>query len=240
MQEWLQSVGLSLDEAEVLLAALAILGGMLAGLRQLGFHRITRSVTFWSHLADRSYSAWFARTWGRYDNPYLREIEDLDLRNTYVSLAFRGEEADERIDAGAVLGDRFFGNIVIEGDPGSGKSTLLRAYGVGASRLTAPGQVSGPPGRRGLSGPLGRSGAAARTRPAGHGPASGGRARTRPQAGRATPMLVPLRRFARTLTIPGRTLAGYLVSDILVSGWGRSPKDAEAFLRRSLATDRLV
>ncbi|MBN1174920.1 MAG: hypothetical protein JXA67_22365, partial [Micromonosporaceae bacterium] len=29
-------------------------------------------------------------------------------------------------------------------------------------------------------------------------------------------------------------------SDILVSGWGRSPKDAEAFLRRSLATDRLV
>ncbi|MBT8226333.1 MAG: hypothetical protein HKP61_19360, partial [Dactylosporangium sp.] len=55
-----------------------------------------------------------------------------------------------------------------------------------------------------------------------------------------TPLLVPLRRFARAVSVPGRTLADFLIQDILVSGWGRSRKDAEAFLRHALLTERAV
>ena len=203
MQDWLQRQGWSLDELSTLLAVLAAIGGVLTGIQQFGVRRMTRLLSFWLGLAARSYAVWFARTWGQYENPYLRETEDLDLRHTYVSLAFHGEDADTRVDADAVLGDRALGDIIIEGDPGSGKSTLLRAYGVGASRTPEhPGRWLG--------------------------------------SRRTIPFFVPLRRFARTVANPGRTLADYLVHDILVSGWGRTREDAEAFLHRALLTERAV
>jgi hypothetical protein len=84
-------------------------------------------------LPRRRYARWFARTWGVYENPYLDDKEDLDLRNTYVPLSFRSDEGDRETVSIAtdVLTNRDTGNLVIEGAPGSGKTTLLRAYGVG-------------------------------------------------------------------------------------------------------------
>lgn len=90
----------------------------------------------------RRYARWFARTWGVYDNPYLRDREYLNLGDTYVPLSIRAAVtgAETVTDATAVLADDRAGNLVILGDPGSGKSTLLKAHGVGAltGRHAAP------------------------------------------------------------------------------------------------------
>ena len=90
----------------------------------------------------RRYARWFARTWGVYDNPYLRDREYLNLGDTYVPLSIRAAVtgAETVTDATAVLADDRAGNLVILGDPGSGKSTLLKAHGVGAltGRRAAP------------------------------------------------------------------------------------------------------
>jgi hypothetical protein len=83
-------------------------------------------------VPHRRYAKWFTERWGAYENPYLDDIENLDLRNTYVPLSFRAEDAPETLMiATDVLADRSAGNLIIDGGPGSGKSTLLKAYGVG-------------------------------------------------------------------------------------------------------------
>ena len=78
------------------------------------------------------YARWFIhKRWGSYENPYLDDVENLDLRNTYVPLSFRTEgRPDELTIATTVLASPDTGNLIIDGGPGSGKSTLLKAYGV--------------------------------------------------------------------------------------------------------------
>jgi NACHT domain len=94
-------------------------------------------------LPYRRYAKKFIREFGSYENPYLGEYEQIDLRTTYVPLSFQAEDAQSYAIATHVLtalpvgrgqpvdpeqpGDR----RLITGDPGSGKSTLLKAYGVG-------------------------------------------------------------------------------------------------------------
>lgn len=86
---------------------------------------------------ERRYATWFIQKWGQYENPYLDDVESLDLSNTFVSLSFSAQDTGQetRTVATAVLANRRAGNLVIEGAPGSGKSTLLKAYGVGTLRL---------------------------------------------------------------------------------------------------------
>jgi hypothetical protein len=80
----------------------------------------------------RKYARWFiTRKWGVYENPYLDDVENLDLRNTYVPLSFRTDGTPDTLTiASDVLNDAKAGNLIIDGGPGSGKSTLLKAYGV--------------------------------------------------------------------------------------------------------------
>ena len=94
--------------------------------------RLWRAAMLRAGLPRRRYAKWFTDKWGAYENPYLDDIENLDLRNTYVPLSFRAEDAPDTLTIAAdVLADSDAGNLIIDGGPGSGKSTLLRAYGVG-------------------------------------------------------------------------------------------------------------
>jgi hypothetical protein len=98
-------------------------------------------------LPYRRYAKKFVEQYGTYDNPYLREKEQVDLRLTYVPLSVETaneqtvELASDVIAArGGTRGTRRE-RLLIIGDPGSGKSTLLKAYGAGATngRLLSPG-----------------------------------------------------------------------------------------------------
>jgi len=94
--------------------------------------RSWRSAALRAGFPRRAYARWFVRTWGVYDNPYLDDVEKLDLTNTYVPLSFHASEADAEAltIASAVLADKHTGNVIIDGAPGSGKSTLLKAFAV--------------------------------------------------------------------------------------------------------------
>jgi hypothetical protein len=96
------------------------------------------------------YQRWFVQRWGKYDNPYIDDVKNLDLVNTYVSLSFLSEASDPETEKSAItlLSDWNSRNLVIEGGPGSGKSTLLRAYGVSvcrSPRALEPGCADGTP-----------------------------------------------------------------------------------------------
>jgi NACHT domain len=216
LREWLsQHLGLSLAEA-VALSSLA-LGLLLAILRPVrrAFMRASRLGWLLVRIPERRYAQWFVDTYGRYENPYLDDTEDLDLRRTYVSLYFRGSSQDPevRISATDAIGrwskeasgqER---NIVIEGDPGSGKSTLLRAYGVGllrhqkgaSSAVVAPGK-------------------------------------------REVPFFVSLRKLAAELDRKGGAvnLAEYLIREVLVRGIGMSQRSAEEFFGYVLSSGRCL
>ena len=128
---WTRSDILALIGAVAGVAAIVLtpLGKWLVRALKAGSLRAGRS--------ERRYGSWFIEHWGKYDNPYLDDTENLDLSNTYVSLSLRppGSDHETRRAAAQVLGEREGGNLVIEGDPGSGKSTLLKAYGVGVLKV---------------------------------------------------------------------------------------------------------
>jgi hypothetical protein len=100
-------------------------------------------------LPYRRYAKKFVEQFGTYDNPYLRETEQLDLRFTYVPLSVQTadeqtvELASDVIAArgirGETRGEKKKERLIIIGDPGSGKSTLLKAYGVGAANARLAG-----------------------------------------------------------------------------------------------------
>jgi hypothetical protein len=124
------------------LALAGILVAILVGITP-AVRRAVRRRWHWMMLRlgrpERTYTGWFIRSWGRYENPYLEDTEHLDLSGTYVSLSFQtsadGPGGAETRAAAAVLADRAGSNLIIEGGPGSGKSTLLKAYGVGVLRV---------------------------------------------------------------------------------------------------------
>ena len=102
-------------------------------LRRFGL-RLWRMAVIWAGVPRRRYARWFIRLWGAYENPYLDDMDDLDLLNTYVPLHFRSADGSQetRTLATEVLAREAAGSLVICGGPGSGKSTLLKAYGVRA------------------------------------------------------------------------------------------------------------
>jgi len=112
----------------VVVAIVSPLGRMIAGLWRAAMLR--------AGFPRRRYARWFiTKKWGIYENPYLDDVENLDLRNTFVPLSFRKDDAPDTLTlATAVLGDHEAGNLIIDGGPGSGKSTLLKAYGVAVLR----------------------------------------------------------------------------------------------------------
>ncbi|MGN9906569.1 NACHT domain-containing protein [Phytohabitans sp. LJ34] len=124
------------SEILALLGVVATIVVAMVGPVRRAIGRAWRGALLRAGRPERRYAAWFVRTWGVYDNPYLDDKEDLDLTRTFVSLSFHEPEGDREVRAVAteVLADRAAGNMVIEGEPGSGKSTLLKAYGVGALR----------------------------------------------------------------------------------------------------------
>jgi len=114
----------------VILAALAIFISLVPPLRHL-VQGWWRGIMLRAGLPRSKYAKWFIRKWGMYENPYLDDVESLDLRNTYVPLSFRTERLPDKLTiATDVLNDPEVGNLIIDGGPGSGKSTLLKAYGV--------------------------------------------------------------------------------------------------------------
>lgn len=102
--------------------------------------RMVHAMLRWGGRLERRYAAKFIAKWGAYENPYLADIENLDLSSTFVSLSFHAPDGghEERRVATSILADRDGGNLIIEGSPGSGKSTLLRAYGVGILKRESP------------------------------------------------------------------------------------------------------
>lgn len=211
MTEWLhRTFGLSVDEANLLITAVAIVVPLLLAatpvtrrLAVAGF----RLFTLRSGLVERRYTRWFSRTYRNVYNIYLDMYDELDLHNTYVALSFRGrKDTEQRLPAALVLADRTLRRMVIIGDPGSGKSTLLKAYGVGI--LRQPRQPVTSDLRL-----IGRS--------------------------IEVPFLVPLRRLARELDA-GQDLLAYLHQQVLVHDAGLTPRAAEALLNRLLRERRLL
>ena len=96
-----------------------LLVGAFSPLRK-GLAQWLRAILLRAGFPRRRYAAWFVRNWGTYENPYLRDQENLDLSNTYVPLSFQteGEDRETLSVATAVLDDRGSGNLVIEGAPG--------------------------------------------------------------------------------------------------------------------------
>ncbi len=133
LHSWSRADRLAL--AGVIVGIVAVVVAIVPPLRQ-GVARWWRAAMLRLGFPQRKYAAWFVRTWGVYENPYLDDTEHLDLSNTYVPLSFRSEDAGRETlsIAAEVLADTNAGNLVIDGAPGSGKSTLLKAYGVGVSR----------------------------------------------------------------------------------------------------------
>lgn len=93
--------------------------------------RLWRAAMLRAGVPRRRYAKWFIGKWGAYENPYLDDIENLDLRNTYVPLSFHVEGAPDTLTVATEVLAQDPGNLIIDGGPGSGKSTLLKAYGVG-------------------------------------------------------------------------------------------------------------
>jgi hypothetical protein len=93
--------------------------------------RLWRAAMLRAGVPRRRYARWFIAKWGVYENPYLDDIENLDLRNTYVPLSFHVEGAPDTLTIATGVLAQDAGNLIIDGGPGSGKSTLLKAYGVG-------------------------------------------------------------------------------------------------------------
>jgi len=93
--------------------------------------RLWRAAMLRAGLPRRRYAKWFTDKWGVYENPYLDDIENLDLRNTYVPLSLHVEGAPDTLTIATDVLAQDAGNLIIDGGPGSGKSTLLKAYGVG-------------------------------------------------------------------------------------------------------------
>ena len=130
LRNWPRSDVLAL--ATVVVTVIGVVIAVVPPLRHF-VARLWRAVMLRAGLPRRRYAKWFIGKWGIYENPYLDDIENLDLRNTYVPLSFRTEEAaDALVVAADILADSSTGNLIIDGGPGSGKSTLLKAFGVGA------------------------------------------------------------------------------------------------------------
>ena len=117
----------------------AVLVAVMPPVRRWLLHR-WRAMLVRAGVPRRRYERWFVRRWGKYANPYLDDVEYLDLSNTYISLTFHSaaSDAERRIIANQVLRDVSVGNLVITGAPGSGKSTLLKAYGVNICNSSRP------------------------------------------------------------------------------------------------------
>jgi hypothetical protein len=211
MRDWLDvRLGLSTEEAIGIASVLVTILLALTRPIRRGVRTLGRTAQLVFGVPTRRYCHWFSETYGKYDNPYLADTEDLDLRTTYVSLFFRNPsgEAETRItaiqavaDEAGLEGDRAAGRIMIEGDPGSGKSTLLKAYGVALSR-----DGSG----FGLAGSV-----------------------------REIPFLVPMRKLAAELPNVGG-LAEYIVREILMRDVGMTRYWADAFFRRALEKRRCL
>jgi hypothetical protein len=93
--------------------------------------RFWRALSLEIGLPYRRYAKKFIKQFGVYDNPYLGESEQFDLRLTYVPLLVQIAGAQTVKLASDVLADHTARRLIIIGDPGSGKSTLLKAYAVG-------------------------------------------------------------------------------------------------------------
>jgi hypothetical protein len=136
LEHWLQSTfGLNIDEAALIIAFLTLLVAVPAAVPPVraSLGRAARRLSLWSGTTRRHYARWFTSQNGKLRNIYLNRIEELDLGQTYVSLAFiePGGLNEQRVQATNVLADSDYAHILIIGDPGTGKSTLLAAYGVG-------------------------------------------------------------------------------------------------------------
>ncbi|MEU7870276.1 NACHT domain-containing protein [Dactylosporangium sp. NPDC049140] len=188
----------------VLLAALPPIRPLLV--------RLGRRIRFAIGGPERRYAAWFLREHGRYDNPYLERVEDLDLRRTFVSLYLRGADGgpDVRQPAADVVARRLVNavgaqrHMLIEGDPGSGKSTLLKALGVASLR--------------------GRTGVAIDAIQV-----------RQPEV----PFFVPLRKLGEHLS-GGGGIDGYVIDEILVKSVGMRSDLAQLFFRRTLDTQQCL
>lgn len=120
--------------AGVVVAIIGVIITIVPPLRHF-VQRVWRMAMLRAGVPRRRYAKWFTGKWGVYENPYLDDIENLDLRNTYVPLSFRVEgEPDTLTMAIDLLAAQDAGNLIIDGGPGSGKSTLLKAYGMGILR----------------------------------------------------------------------------------------------------------
>lgn len=116
--------------AGVIVAVIGVIIGIVPPFRRFAV-RLWRAAMLRAGIPRRRYAKWFTDRWGVYENPYLDDVENLDLRNTYVPLSFSAEDIPETLTiATDVLADPGAGNLIIDGGPGSGKSTLLKAYGV--------------------------------------------------------------------------------------------------------------
>lgn len=133
MPSWLRDHDWSLGDVLALAGVVVTLVVAVVGPLRRRLVRIFRAVRLRVGRPEARYASWFVSTWGVYDNPYLADVENLDLSTTYISLSFRGpdDEQETRTVATKVLADRRAGHLIVEGAPGSGKSTLLKAYGVG-------------------------------------------------------------------------------------------------------------
>lgn len=49
--------------------------------------RLVKAGSLRAGRSERRYASWFIGHWGKYENPYLNDKENLDLSNTYVSLS---------------------------------------------------------------------------------------------------------------------------------------------------------
>jgi len=136
LDHWLSNtLGLNIAEASLLVAVLALLVAVPAAVPAVrsSLRRMAQRVLLWSGTTRRSYTRWFLAQNSKLRNIYLNRIEELDLAQTYVSLAFIAPESEyeQRVRATNVLANTAFKRILLIGDPGTGKSTLLSAYGSG-------------------------------------------------------------------------------------------------------------
>ncbi len=125
----------------LLVGAVALIASIISVMplfRHFALH-LWRAAMLRAGFPQRRYARWFAGAWGKYDNPYVDDIENLDLRNMYVPLFLTSADVmQETLTLGTLaLDERDAGNLVICGAPGSGKSILLMAYGVGVLDVRA-------------------------------------------------------------------------------------------------------
>lgn len=131
---WLAAIGLSIDEAALIVGVVALLVALLPGVRR-GIVGLVGRMTSPLRRLERRYANWFVGEYGTLRNIYLEHPEELGLTSTYVPLAFYSRDRETRVAAAHVLADVANERVLITGDPGTGKSTLLRAFGTGVLRL---------------------------------------------------------------------------------------------------------